>query len=206
MARKPLHLELSGLLTQRERLWQAARKLRRGFTLIDWQDATKPVVPLQTTKCYLDALVRGGWLAQDGEVQVNRGFPQMRYRIARDQLDAPRVTRDGKPVTQGQGVLAMWRAMQILKTFDWHDVQRAASVPGCVVTSHTAKSYVKELAQAGYFHVVQAAKPGTAARYRLARNTGARPPAVCKRGAVLDRNTGEFVRQQSAQEVVDGLE
>jgi hypothetical protein len=205
MARKPIQLERSGMLTQRERLWAAARKLRR-FTLMQWQDATKPVVRLQTCKTYLASLVRSGHLVQDGEEQANRGFPQTCYRIAKDTLDAPRVTREGKPVTQGQTTLAMWRAMQVLKSFDWHDVQRAASLPAAPVPAETAKSYVAALARAGYFLQLQPAKPGTAARYRLVRKTGAHPPAITRRKTVFDRNTGEFTWQESAQEVVDGIE
>lgn len=205
MARKPIELERSGLQTPRERLWSAARKLRT-FTLLEWQDAVKPVVRLHTCKTYLESLVRAGILVQAGEVQVNRGYPQMRYRIAKDSLDAPRVDKAGKVVTQGQGTLAMWRAMQILKVFDFEDVQRAASIPGAVVSRETAKTYVSMLARAGYFHVVDKGGPQKAARYRLVRKTGPHPPAITRRKTVFDRNTGEFAWQESAQEVVDGIE
>lgn len=206
MARKPIELERSGMQTPRERLWSAARKLRR-FTLMDWQDATKPVVRIQTCKTYLESLVRSGHLVQDGQVPTARGFAQTFYRIAKDTLDAPRVDRAGKPVTQGQTTLAMWRAMQILRSFDWHDVQRAATLPGTPqVPAETAKAYVLALARAGYFQELQPGKPGTAARYRLIRKTGPHAPAITRRKTVFDRNTGDFAWQESAQEVVDGLE
>lgn len=206
MARKPIELERSGMQTPRERLWTAARKLRT-FTLVEWQDATKPVVRLDTCETYLQCLLAGGYLkAQTQRAAVNRGFGQVRYELVRDALDAPRLDRQGKPVTQGNGTLAMWRAMQILRTFDWHDVQRAASLPNSMVKPATAQSYVKALAAAGYFHTVQEAKPGTAARYRLTRKTGPHAPAITRRKTVFDRNKGEFTWQESEQEVVDGLE
>lgn len=207
MARKPIELERSGMHTPRERLWAAARKLRE-FTLTEWQDATKPVVIIETCESYLDCLVAGGFLKPGPRQRTANGgaFAEVRYRLVKDTLDAPRLDRGGRPVTQGAGTLAMWRAMNILKTFDWHEVQRAASLPDFEVTASTAKSYVKALAVAGYFQTVQPAKPGTAARYRLVRKTGRHAPAITRRKTVFDRNEGKFVWQESEQEVVDGLE
>lgn len=207
MPRKPIELERSGMLTPRERLWAAARKLRT-FTLMQWQDATKPVVLFATCETYLDCLVAGGYLKPlDAPQRSARGhFTEIRYQLVKDALDAPRLDRQGNAVTQGLGTLAMWRAMQILKSFDWHDVQRAASLPDAPVKADTAKSYVNALAAAGYFQLLQPSKPGTAARYRLLRRTGAHAPAITRRKVVFDRNSGEFAWQQSEQEVVDGIE
>jgi hypothetical protein len=211
MARKPIELERAGMLTPRERLWAAARKLRT-FTLIEWQDATQPVVRIDTCETYLRSLVNGGWIEAIPQAKVKKkGFDQTRYRLVKDSLDAPRVARDGSRVTQGLATLAMWRAMQVLKNFDWHDVQRAASLPArgtdqaIKVTAESAKAYINALARAGYFTTLQAAKPGTAARYRLVRNTGAHAPAVTRRKVVFDRNVGDFQWQEPAQEVVDGI-
>lgn len=206
MARKPIELERSGMLTPRERLWAAARKLR-SFTLVEWQDATKPVVLLQTCETYLDCLVAGGYLKSKGPVPRKGGdFAQVTYELVKDTLDAPRLDRKGRPVTQGNVTLAMWRAMNVLKTFDWHDIQRAASLPNAPVPANTASSYVKALATAGYFQTLQPSKPGTAARFRLVRRTGAHAPAITRRKTVFDRNKGEFAWQESEQEVVDGLD
>ncbi|MGE0333201.1 MAG: hypothetical protein AB7P37_21180 [Ramlibacter sp.] len=214
MARKPIELEVSGMLTPRERLWAAARKLRE-FTLVEWQDATKPVVRLDTCETYLRSLVKAGHVVATEPPKLassRKGFAQSRYRVAKDTLDAPRVGRDGAKVVQGGATLAMWRAMRVLKSFDYHDIQRAASMPAglgnqvLVVSPQTAKTYVSLLARAGYFKLLTAAKPGTAARYRLANYTGAHAPAVTRRKTVFDRNTGNFMWQESAQEVVDALE
>ncbi|MBX3588769.1 MAG: hypothetical protein KF796_19225 [Ramlibacter sp.] len=213
MARKPIELELSGLLTPRERLWAAARKLRT-FTLIEWQDATKPVVRIATCETYLRCLLNAGYLAPDLTCtpRRRRGFAERRYQIVKDSYDAPRVARDGQRVAQGATTLAMWRAMQVLKDFDWHDIQRTASMPtglghtALTVPEATAKSYVAALARASYFTVVQPAKPGRAARYRLKHNTGAHAPAVTRRKVVFDRNDGQFKYQETAQELVDAIE
>lgn len=210
MARKPIELERAGMQTPRERLWSAARKLRR-FTLMQLQDATKPVVRFDTCETYLRCLVKAGYLAA-GPVQRRKvGFGEAEYELVKDCLDAPRLDRDGKAVTQGLATLAMWRAMQILKSFDWQDVQRAATLPAgrgaaVQVTAQTAKSYVNVLGRAGYFKTMQEAKPGTPARYRLVRNTGPHAPAVTRRKVVFDRNAGEFAWQESEQEVVDATE
>jgi len=211
MARKPIELERAGMLTPRERLWAAARKLRE-FTLNEWQDATKPVVRIDTCETYLRSLIPAGWLEAIPQPKVKKqGFDQMRYRLVKDSLDAPRVGRDGSKVTQGLATLAMWRSMQVLKSFDWHDVQRAASLPargtddGIRITDESAKAYVNALNRAGYFQVLQKAQPGTAAKYRLIKKTGAHAPAVTRRKVVFDRNLGDFQWQQPAQEVVDAI-
>lgn len=207
MARKPIELERAGMLTPRERVWQAVRKLRR-FTQLQLQDATKPVVRFHTCETYLTCLVAGGYVRPTAPQRrgTKQHYEEQTYELVKDTLDAPRLTRDGKPVTQGLGTLAMWRAMHILKTFDWQDVQHAASLPSATVSGATAKSYVNALAAAGYFTTVQEAKPGTPARYRLVKRTGAHAPAITRRKTVFDRNKGEFTWQQSEQEVVDGLE
>lgn len=216
MAGKPIHVDLVGTLTGRERLWAAARKLRE-FTLMEWQDATKPVVRFQTCQTYLRCLIAGKYLAPVAPPTRNKsgfGIQETRYRVVKDCLDAPRLTRDGKVVTQGLAQLAMWRAMQVLKSFDWHDVKRAATVrpprgstlPAFEISDHTAKYYVNSLQRAGYFRTLQAAAPGVAARYALLLNTGARAPLITRRDVVFDRNKGEFQWQQLAQEVVDASE
>lgn len=208
MARKPIELERAGLQTPRERLWAAARKLRR-FTLMQWQDATKPVVRFDTCETYLRALVAAGYLqVVDKPRRPGRGFAEAEYQLVKDSLDAPRLDRQGQPVTQGLATLAMWRAMQVLKTFDYQDVQRAASLPGASVkvTDQSAKTYVNALARAGYFKTVSESKPGVPAKYRLMRNTGPHAPAITRRKVVFDRNAGEFMWQESEQEVVDATE
>lgn len=209
MARKPIQLERTGLLTPRERVWQAVRKVRSRFTAQSLQEAIgSPFVDLELINEYLLQLAQAGYLVRLNEQErKDDRFGHIRFKLVKDTLDAPRVRADGTPVVQGLKTLAMWRAMKALKEFDHRDIQRTASLPGtCEITAHTAKSYVVLLARAGYFRVLRVAQPGTPARYRLTRDTGAQAPAITRRKAVFDRNCGEFTWQQTEQEVCDGLD
>lgn len=209
MARKPIHLEMAGMLTPRERMWATIRKLRKCTCMQLQEAAGAPYLNLETIQDYLLALSRTGYL----EAQNQQGhdarikFDEVHFKLVKDSLEAPRINKAGKPVTQGLATLAMWRAMKALKAFDYKDVQNAASLGTvCVVTAQSAKSYVLLLARAGYFRTVREAKPGIPARYRLVRDTGAHAPAITRRKAVFDRNTGAFTWQQTEQEVCDALE
>jgi hypothetical protein len=212
MARKATELKRSGLLTPRERTWAAVRKLR-SFSILEVQDATDPLVSLRTCESYVLSLVRSGHLVYvEPAVRSTRGsFAEARFKLVKDSLDPPRVDLAGQPVTQGLARLAMWRAIQVLKTFDHRDVQRAATLParkgqpGISVAASTAKSYVNQLARAGYFTTVHAAERNQPARYRLLQNTGPHAPLITPRKTVFDRNDGEFKWQESAQEVVDAI-
>jgi hypothetical protein len=209
MARKPIELEMTGMLTPRERVWSAIRKLRR-FTMLELQDTARPLVVWHTARTYLKWLLAGGYIqavADQGRTAGKEQFDQVQYQLVKDSFEAPRVTRQGGPVSQGTATLAMWRAMKVLKEFDYIDVQRAASVgPKCLVKPSSAKAYVNDLAVAGYFSLKRQAKPGTPARWRLVRDTGAHAPAITRRKGVFDRNLGAFTLLQSEQEVCDGLE
>jgi len=208
MARRPIEHEVAGLQTPRERVWRAIRKLRT-FTLVQLQDATIPLVPFLACESYVHWLVTAGYLGTSEAHRTKGGdgkYSEQTYRLLKDAFEAPRVTRAGEPVSQGMATLAMWRAMKALREFDWHDVRRAASTPTFQVAPHTASTYVRLLARAGYFRELRAAKPGQAGRYRLVRDTGAHAPAITRRKTVFDRNTGEFPWQETAQEVCDGLE
>lgn len=197
MARKPIELETAGMRTPRERVWKAVRQLRT-FTLLELQEATDPLVPWRTLASYADWLRKAGYITADApQGRRSRGFDEVYYRLAQDSFQAPRVTRSGHPVTQGTATLAMWRAMIALKEFSWHDIQIAASLPGLPVAPQGAKTYINALGRAGYFRPVSASKPGTAARFRLIRNTGPLAPAITRSKTVFDRNTGEFASHET---------
>lgn len=208
MARKPIHLEMAGMLTPRERMWQVIRRVRK-FTCMELQEACgRPMLNLETMQDYLLVLSLAGYLKQlNKQGQDARAkFDQVRFELVKDAFEAPRLDKHGREVAQGTGTLAMWRAMKALKEFDYLDVQKAATLGQFKVTAATAKSYVVLLARAGYFRTVREAKPGVPARYRLVRDTGAHPPAITRRKAVFDRNVGEFTWQQTEREVCDELE
>lgn len=204
--RRPIEKEFRGLQTPRERVWAAVRKLRKGFTTLSVQDHCEPMVRLTCVNDYFDDLAKAGFIQR-----VKRGAKKPGHQeadvfdLVRDQFEAPRLS-GGKPVTQGLGVLAMWRAMKVLQRgFDYRDIAAAASHEGFVVKQQAAKAYVNGLARAGYFREVMASKPGTPARYALARNTGPHAPAITRRKCVFDRNTGTFSELETTQEVCDAL-
>ncbi|RSZ35099.1 MULTISPECIES: hypothetical protein [unclassified Variovorax] len=206
MARKPIQHELVGMLTPRQRLWQTMRKLR-SFTVMELQDKTSPVVNLWTCKTYVQWLAKAGYLAaEERDAGSAALFQEFTYRVIKDSFEAPRVTGEGGKVEQGVATLAMWRAMKVLRQFDYLDIQRAASVGECQVSQQSAKAYVNALSRAGYFRTTRPSKPKVPAQYRLIRDTGAQAPAITRRKVVFDRNTGEFSNLETAQEVCDGIE
>jgi hypothetical protein len=212
MSRKPIKLELRGLKTPRERVWAAIMVLavtdKSGFDRMTIQDLCVPMVGLSVVEDYTEDLVDAGYLERVPGTGGRRGVLQtpLQLRLLKPQSDAPRVCRAGKKVTQGSGTEAMWRAMKVLPSFDYVDIAKAATLGTVVVNPQTAKTYVLQLAKAGYLSTLRAGKPGTPARYRLDRNTGPAAPAITRKKVVFDRNTGESVSLQTPQEVCDGLE
>lgn len=216
MARKPARLERSGALTPRDRMWAAIRDLSRvsdhagvsavaPFSAVDVQFLANLRAPepqhVDSVLSYLTGLARATppylslW---NGERPAGRKRTELAlYVLARDVgVDAPRVTGDGKPVTQGIGTERMWTAMKALREFDAVELAVAASTPEHQVSEETAKSYVASLARAGYVACTKPAVHGhVKARYRFNRamNTGPRPPLITKKKEVLDGNTGRVV-------------
>lgn len=212
MARKPIQIEMAGMRTPRERMWAAIRKLRQFTPMQVQEQAGKPWVSIDSIQEYFAALTKNSYIKLRGRTGKPGGSDitsEQRHELVRDTIDAPRFNKAGEPVTQGLPLLAMWRAMKVLKQFDAHDVQRVANVGDvCAVSLETAKRYLRLLDKAGYMRVVAEAtsgRGGQLARYHLVRDTGAHPPAITRRKAVFDRNLGKFTWQQSEQEVCDGL-
>lgn len=212
MSRKSINVELRALKTPRERVWEAMLLLSRApgmrFDKTSVQDHCNPMVSWTLVDDYFDDLEKAGYLKRVGGTGVSKGVmgKPIQFVLAKRQGDAPRVSTKGEKVTQGEGNEAMWRAMKVLSTFDYTDIAKAATLGTLVVKPSTAKSYVAHMARAGYLSTVRAAKPGTPAKHRLAKNTGPHAPAITRRKVVFDRNTGEFANLETAQEVCDGLE
>lgn len=206
MARKPIHLQAAGKLTPRDRIWAAIRALASikppvRFTLDDIsrmalhltpKGATRRRIEVATITTYLAGLVAAGYLRCDREP----GEPP-RFFLMRDVgIEAPRVTKDGKPVTQGRRRDALWLTMKHIKSdFSHSELARAASTASNAVADADAASYVHFLALAGYLVLTTACKPGTQARYRFvaARNTGPRAPQIQRVKHVYDPNLGAVV-------------
>src|SRR5258708_32528624 len=126
MARKPIHLQVAGKLTPRDRIWAAIRALGKqaplsGFTRAEIADYIVDHAPKEATTRRLEektieTYVQG--LGNAGHLEILQ--PYERYRattskLARDVgVEAPRVNKDGRPLTGGNKREAMWRAAETL--------------------------------------------------------------------------------------------
>lgn len=167
----------------RQEIWEAIRYLRTGFTINDLVERCR--ANRKTISDYLRCLVPGGIVAQrDDET----------YDLVEDRgFHAPRLNRQGKPVTQGAGTENMWRSMRGLPAFSPHDLVIHSTTPDVTVSEATAKAYCKMLLQTGFLKVVRKAAPmrGEQAIYRLIRKTGPKPPQIQRVKHVYDPNTGK---------------
>lgn len=201
--RKPVHLISAGRKPGgRQAIWAAIRANRDGFTVISLAKATK--THRDTVRSYIMGLLAGGYImvgTTDGPI------PVAVFRLVNDVgVDAPRVTKDGKPVTQGAGREQMWRTMRMIHgDFSWRDLAIAASTAAVSVSEEDAKDYCANLAKAGYLIVAAKGKAiggglgkggtGIPTRYRFvpAKYTGPKPPMVQRVSSVFDPNLGKIV-------------
>lgn len=170
----------------RDMLWAAMRS--RGedaFSVSEIAGSTG--ANTKTARDYCNGLTAAGYLKAD---PPSAGQPA-RWRLVRDiGHEAPRVRRDGTPVTQGNVNEQLWRGMYILKEFTYLDLIETASVE---IPVETAKAYCKMLLATGYLRVLRKADPAKncVARYRLIRNNGPKPPQVQRVKRVYDPNSRE---------------
>lgn len=201
-----IDMELSGLQTRRELVWQTVRAcgIKGTFTEQDVDGVCMPPLPTQDVSRYLREFAAGGALEVVGktahkQTAASSRFKSPIYRLLKTSGEAP-----GTPLL---GTLAMWRAMKIMKSFDSKDLARAASHPAAPVSPTTARMYVRFLYQAGYLLQTKPGKTaaGGASRYMLVRNTGPHAPSITRVKCVLDRNTGELIQLQTAAEVTHDI-
>lgn len=166
-------------------VWAEIRRLNI-FTVKEIAQATD--IHQKTVTDYVRRLEAGGY------VDRHAGFERTkRYVLRRDAgVHAPRVRKDGTPVTQGGGVQNMWRSMRMLGQFTPRDLVLHSTTDTVTVTEGTAKSYCSMLLKAGYLRVLQKAVPGKRqASYRFIRNTGPLPPRIQRVKQVYDPNLRE---------------
>jgi Mn-dependent DtxR family transcriptional regulator len=174
--------------------WDIIRELRE-FTLSDIDRRCN--VARDTIGDYLRRLVKAGFIKADG-----MSGDAITYKLVKDQLEAPRVKRDGSVARKiGLGTDCMWRSMKMLDTFDAEELAAAASTELHTVKPGTAKDYITRLHQAGYLVIITEAMPGhkpntgQLARYKLPMHmrTGPRAPQVMRTKFVFDPNTQKIM-------------
>lgn len=202
MPRKPVHLELKGGKGLRQIVWERIRSLNGAeFSLVD---VVKGGEATDTVRDYIEGLARAGYLTLTQTAITNGNLQQRRsrrWKLARDTgADAPRVRRDGTPVTQGLAQERMWRCLRMLKgDINAKELAAHASIEGAPVKESTANDYLLNLRLAGYCEITkdaqrhQCGKAAQRARYRLISNTGPRPPMVQRTDTLYDPNLGAVV-------------
>lgn len=200
MSRKPIHFELAGGKSQRQRIWEAIRAC--GGRLFSQMEATPRDVPDDTVRDYLRGLELAGYLQK---VEQGRA-PGLRnkWKLVRDAgVEAPRVNKQGVEVTQGHGNEAIWGAMQALSSFTTRVLSEMSNA-----SEHTVKTYCKMLVRAGYLTVERDGSKGVQPAYRLlkSRVNGPRPPMITRLKAVYDPNIHEIVWQQNEDDALEEME
>lgn len=154
-----------------------------------------------TIREYLAALHKAGYLEIIS--QGTRGEANT-YRLVDDcGVEAPRLRKDGTPVTQGNGRQQMWNAMRIIKQFTPVDLAFNASTDDLRVSEADARSYCSALHKAGYLRVAaphkngRCGKPGSGkmTTYLLipAMWTGPQPPQIQRTKQIYDPNLKKIV-------------
>lgn len=201
MPRKPIEVEveLAGGRSPRQRMWELIRATAgREF---EQMEVTTAEITNDSACSFLLGLTNAGFIAV-----TRKAGPQtrQRWKLIRDAgIEAPRVRRDGKIVTQGRGNEAIWSAMQALGSFTPRLVAEMAGV-----SETTVKCYITALNKAGYLTELRAGKTvgkvGIQAEYRLVRSKvhGPRPPMITRLKAVYDPNIHQIVWHDDEDEVI----
>lgn len=173
----------------RPAMWAAMRK-KDLFTVP--QVAAAVDRPKRTVASYVSCLLASGHVAVAATVISRRGAVVRQYRItdAGRQVagDAPRVRRDGQPVTKGRAQQQLWTAMRHLGgTFTADELAWTASTVDVAVSPVHATDYCRTLALAGY---LRAQKGAAAVWYAFLphRDTGPRAPQIQRTTRVWDAN------------------
>jgi hypothetical protein len=176
----------------RQRIWDLIRHCHvlsnQSFEL---RAVTPGDVARSSARDYLDALCAAGYVERVADRPVA-------WRLVRDHgIEAPRVRKDGSPVTMGMAQENMWNTLRRLAVdFNARELAAHASTAAIPVAESAAGDYLRNLERAGYLVRTRAGKGagrgGVQARYRLlpARNTEPKPPMVCRTNVIFDPNEG----------------
>lgn len=182
MPLKPMH-KRNGLDT-RQAVWNAIRA-KEVFNIKDLRDET--VMKIDSVREYVIGLEAAGYVERIPPKELRQGAAAC-WRLIRDVgIDAPRVRKDGSPVTQGKGRENMWKAMRVLRTFTVRDLTVHARTPDCDVKESTAEEYARHLCYAGYLHRHE---DGSYTMLPSAY-TGPKAPMIQRTKVVWDPNTNK---------------
>lgn len=193
MARKPVHLAMTGGKLPRQHMWEAIRSLSRDPKgLTTYNVARLSGQDDEAVHSYLRDLAKAR-IVQRLEVLSKRNY---RWKLEKDEgAEAPRVNKRGERVPPA-GVENIWRALRIIGELSAVDAAAHASVNGVTMSEQAARTYLQGLAQAGYV-TRSGGTPGKPALYVLvqSRYTGPQHP-------VYQRATYEQVYDPNLDQVV----
>ncbi len=192
MALKPMN-KRNGYDT-RQAVWNAIRE-KEIFNIRDLREETtmKP----DSVRDYVIGLDKAGYLERVDQKELQRGAAAC-WRLVKDiGCEAPRVRKDGTPVTAGNGRRNMWNAMRIMRQFNARELAVAARTPDCFVKESTAADYAKHLWHAGYLTRLDDG------RYRMLPTayTGPMAPMIQRTKVVWDPNQNQ-IRWRSGDDEV----
>jgi len=179
----------------RQAVWdEIRRQAEHGpFSCREVADCTR--LHLDSVRTYMTGLCNAGLLAR-----VSRPLPEShktQYYCLNAKAGhlAPRVRRDGTPVTQGMSRQYMWNVIPILKNFTSRDLAYNASTPAHTVAESDAVDYITHLAKAGYLVHAKICKSGEKQLWKLRHGmwTGPQPPQVQRTKQVYDPNLQRVV-------------
>jgi hypothetical protein len=206
--RKPIDQERQDGKGLRQRVWERIRAQtepwKKNSVIMGGENS-------QSVRDYLTGLERGGYIRVAREIPdpVSDKRPCTKlYELAKDNgVEAPRVRRDGTLVTQGLAQEQMWRTLRMSKAdTNARELAAHASTDQVPVDEKAASDYLRNLNKGGYLICTAKGhgigKGGIQARYKLdtAKDTGPKPPMVCRTKALFDPNLGEIVWQPAITE------
>ncbi len=198
--RKPAQLEMIGGKSARQRIWEELRKTE-GVAFEIYPIARRANVDDEALKTYLQCLAAGDFVKRVS----GRKYKTSTYQLLNDVgIEAPRLTRKGEPVKQGQGAECMWRTLRMLGEMDISTLTAHVSASGVDLKISYAKSYICALRRAGYLTTTLKSTPHRLERFRLKpqMNTGPRPPQVQNVKTVYDPNLNKVMWAEDPEELL----
>lgn len=203
--RKPVDaMAAVGQLAPQEIIWQAIRSVpefdRKTLCKVIYQQQGRSVSD-SAVASYLRRLCRAGYIHLVREEPLPGSVLRKVFALAPDApFEAPRVTKDGKPVTQGRANENMWRSMRIIGEFTARDLAVQAATEDAPISESAAKTYCMHLQKAGYLVVTRPNRGGhSPAHYRFlpSRYTGPKAPMIQRVKVVFDPNLGRVMKPEA---------
>lgn len=180
MSRKPINKMND--FDSREAIWRTIRQLKT-FTVPQLHGET--TLKIESVREYCQGLAAAGYIAK-----TDTPGKAITWQLVKDcGVDAPRVRKDGTPVTQGRKRLQMWRTMKVLGQFTVRDLAVHASLEDSVIKEDDAADYLKHLCSAGYL----AKSKNGGYRFMPSYNTGPKAPMIQRVQQVWDPNLKKVV-------------